>query len=171
MSDNAYTPPSSTVADRYGSISGAVSPGILEQLRRTRPWVLLVAIVFLIFALLMILIGVGMMAGSATFMGTNPELQAAGGAAMLKGMGIGYILMSLLFYLLPSVLLFRYAGAISKAVSTADATEAEIAISRQASFWKFVGIMVLIGVVLTVIGIIAAIAIPAMTMGGLPATP
>jgi len=171
MSDNAYTPPASTVADRYGSMNGAVTPGILEQLRRTRPWVLLVAIVFLIFALLMILIGVAMLAGGSTFMGSSPEMQAIGGTGMIQGMGVGYILMSLLFYLLPSILLFRYAGAISKAVNSADASEAEIAISRQASFWKFVGIIVLIGIVLTIIGIIAAIAIPAMMMGGLPATP
>ena len=171
MSDNAYTPPTSTVADRYGSMSGAITPGILEQLRRTRPWVLLVAVVFLILALLMILIGAAMLAGGSAIMGASPEIQAIGGTGMIQGMGVVYILMSLLFYLLPSILLFRYAGAISKAVNSADATEAEIAISRQASFWKFVGILVLIGIVLFVVGFVAAIMLPAIMSGGVPATP
>ena len=62
-------------------------------------------------------------------------------------------------------------GGQAQAVNSADAMETEIAIGRQAGFWKFVGILTLIGIVLVIVGIIAAIAIPAMMMGGIPATP
>lgn len=173
MSDNAYTPPASTVSDQIGSVSGAVTAGILEQLRRSRIWVLIIAITLLVLALLMVLGGVAMIAGTA-FMGGSAEMQAMGGPALLKGMGVVYILMSLLFYLIPSILLFRYAGAISKAVNTADAYEAEQALKRQAGFWKYVGIFTLIILILTVVFIIVSIAAPALFMGGMggiPATP
>ena len=170
MSDNAYTPPSATVADRFGSISGAITPGILEQLRRSRIWVLIIAIAMLVAALFTTLIGVAMLAGSS-FMMASPEMQAIGSTGMVQGMGVFYILMSVIFYLIPSILLFRYAGAISKAVNNASAEEVEIALSRQAGFWKYVGIFTLIMIIITIIGIITAIAVPAIMMGGAPPTP
>lgn len=170
MAENAYTPPASNVADRFGSLSGAVSSGILEQLQRSRIWVLIVAIAFLLVALFTIIAGVGMLAGSS-FMTGSPEIQAMGNAGLFKGMGIAYILMSVLFYLIPSILLFRYAGAISKAVNTADAFETEEALRKQAGFWKYVGIFTLIMLLLAIVGIIAAIALPALMMGGVAPTP
>lgn len=170
MAENAYTPPASTVADRFGSISGAVSAGILEQLQRSRLWILIVAIAFLLLALFTIIAGVSMLAGSS-FMTGSPEMQAIGNVGLFKGLGITYILMSVLFYLIPSILLFRYAGAISKAVNSADAFETEEALRKQAGFWKYVGIFTLIMLILGAIGIIAAIAVPTMMMGGVAPTP
>ena len=170
MSNNAYTPPRSNVADRYGSVSGAVSTGILEQLRRSRIWVLIIAIALLIAALFTMIAGAAMIGGSS-FMTASPEMQAMGNPGMLKGLGIVYFLMSVLFYLIPSILLFRFAGGISKAVNSADAFETEEALRKQAGFWKYVGVFTLILLVISVIGIVAAIAVPALMMGGTAVTP
>jgi hypothetical protein len=41
-------------------------------------------------------------------------------------------------------------------------SELEAALSYQKSFWKFAGILCLIGIIFAVVGIVAAIAIPLM---------
>lgn len=124
------------------------TPGIQSALAGTKPWVRLVSIIGFVSSGFMILGGVaGGVVGA--LMGT-PEA-----AALI----FIYPLMGLL-YLVPSLYLFRFATRIGEYVQGGQEAQLELALESQRSFWKFVGILSLIGIVLGVLGIAAAIAIP-----------
>ena len=76
-------------------------------------------------------------------------------------LGIVYIIMSF-FYLVPSIYLFRYSSAIGHFLDSMTEAEMESALSYQKSFWKFVGIIVIIMFIVSILGIIAAMMIPLM---------
>ncbi|MGD0021890.1 MAG: DUF5362 family protein [Smithellaceae bacterium] len=83
-------------------------------------------------------------------------------------MGIFYIVAAI-FYLIPSVYLFKYSSAIGRFLGTKSEFEMESALSYQKSFWKFLGILCLIGIIIAIIGIIAAIVIPIVVKSGFKA--
>jgi hypothetical protein len=65
----------------------------------------------------------------------------------------------------PAWYLFSYAGALGSFLQGGAVAELEAALDHQKSFWKFVGILTLISMVLAVLGIVAAILIPALFAG------
>jgi hypothetical protein len=127
---------------------------MIDSMRSTRPWAMFLSIVGFITVGLMVLAGMIMMV-----VGSVVTRKFDGFPAVL--MGIMYIAMSF-FYLVPSIYLFRYASAIGRFLDSMTEAEMESALSYQKSFWKFVGIVVIIMFVLTILGIIAAIMIPLM---------
>jgi ABC-type sugar transport system permease subunit len=68
------------------------------------------------------------------------------------------ILMGILYFF-PSLFLFKFASSIGRLLDGGGATEMEEALSNQKSFWKFVGILVIIAIILGVLGVVAAIII------------
>ena len=126
------------------------TPGIHSALAGTKPWVRLVSIIGFISAGFMILGGVA--GGVAGALMGRPE------AAVLIFI---YPLMGLL-YLVPSFYLFRFATRIGEYMQSGQEAQLELALDSQRSFWRFVGILSLIGIVLMVLGIAAAITIPAL---------
>jgi len=58
-------------------------------------------------------------------------------------MGLVYLVLSLL-YLIPSIKLWKYGSAIYRLLSTNSIADLENAMEQQRSFWKFVGIMIII---------------------------
>jgi hypothetical protein len=72
-----------------------------------------------------------------------------------------YPLMGLV-YLVPSFYLFRFATRIGEYMQSGQEAQLELALDSQRSFWRFVGILSIIGIVLMVLGIAAAITIPAL---------
>ena len=124
------------------------TPGIQSALAGTKPWVRLVSIIGFISAGFMILGGVA--GGVVGALMGRPE------AAVLI---FFYPLMGLL-YLVPSLYLFRFATRIGEYVQGGQEAQLELALESQRSFWKFVGILSLVGIVLGVLGIAAAITIP-----------
>jgi hypothetical protein len=137
----------------------AAAAGVQAILQGTKPWVRLVSILGFISAGFMILIGVALLA-----------LGAAGGFVGELGPQFGAIAVVYpifgLLYLVPSVYLFQYASRIGQFISGGgQEVQLELALDSQRAFWKFVGILCIIGIVLMVLGMLAAIAIPFM-MGG-----
>lgn len=130
----------------------AAAPGIQSALAGTKPWVRLCSILLFVSAALMIVVG-----GLAGVMGAV----ALGGGAETAVLAIVYPLMGLL-YLIPALYLFRYATRIGDYLTGGQDVQLELALDAQRSFWKFVGILSVIMIVLAVLGIIAAIAIPTM---------
>jgi len=70
--------------------------------------------------------------------------------------------MGVLFYLVPSILLWRYANRINDFLGAANPASFSTALTAQKSFWKYLGILALIivaiyGVMFVVGGLIAAI--------------
>jgi len=133
---------------------------IIAPLKATRPWVLLIAILTFLVAGILIVAAIGIMAVSAA----APKLGVPVGVISLIYVILGGI------YIIPGVLLIRYASAIA----TIDAAPRKglvvaQALQHQRAFWKFAGVSTLILVGVNFLGIIAAIVIPnflAATQGG-----
>ena len=154
---NPYMPPGSQLsAPPMASMGGGegVSAVSLEHLRNTKPWVRLLSVMGFIGSALLVIVALAMMVGSG-FMGE----QFSG--AMGIGLGVAYLLFAL-FYIYPSVCLWRYATAIQTLLSTRRTIDLETALGQQKSFWRFVGILTAVMLVLYALGIVAAIVIGAM---------
>lgn len=132
-----YRPPRAELSHRPGIGPAApITRGMIESLEKTRPWVLLIGILMIVGCGIMAVLAVVMLVmGGAGFGGE--EFGPLAGA----GLGAAYLLLALL-YLLPALYLLRYAGAI-KRITPSNPAAMEEALSRQASFWRIVGIMAL----------------------------
>ncbi|MDB6071843.1 MAG: hypothetical protein JWL81_3014 [Verrucomicrobiales bacterium] len=139
------------------TMAGQVSAATVLALKQTRPWVLLLAILGLIVVGLMLLGGMGMLAAGAFAKSAAPSVGPGGSGAMptalFAGMGVGYLVFAFL-YLYPIIKLFKYSSAISRLSATGSVRELEVALQEQKSFWKFIGIVTLVVMVLYAIGII-----------------
>ena len=127
---------------------------MIDSMRSTRPWAMFLSIVGFISVGFMVLGGMIIMV-----VGSVLPQEFNGFPAVV--MGAVYIVMSF-FYLVPSIYLFRYSSAIGRFLDSMTEAEMETALSSQKSFWKFVGIVVIIMFVLSILGIIAAMMIPFM---------
>jgi hypothetical protein len=130
-----YRPPRAELSHRPGIGHAApITRGMIESLEKTRPWVLLIGILMIVGCVIMAVLAVVMLVmGGAGFGGE--EFGPMAGA----GLGAAYLLLALL-YLLPALYLLRYARAIKRITPSSPAAMEE-ALSRQASFWRIVGIM------------------------------
>ena len=130
----------------------AVLNYIMNSLRATKPWSRLLSILGFIGTGLTVLIGLGIILGR-NFLPVSPK------APPLVFLGIFYILTSVL-YLVPSIWLSKYSSAIASFLKGGDSVQLAKAMAYQKSFWKFVGILVLVSMLFAIVGIIAAIFIP-----------
>ncbi|HLT35312.1 MAG TPA: hypothetical protein VK034_03480 [Enhygromyxa sp.] len=145
MSFNPYQAPTSAYDGSYtnhGNTGAGVSDKTVAALRKTRPWVVLIAVIFFISTGFMVLGGLGAM------------------ATLGFGFGLAYIAVGAI-YLLPAIALIRYGNGINKLLHGGGVAELEEAVDAQASFWQIAGILTLIGIVLGILAMIAAVAIGA----------
>ena len=122
-----------------------LSDRAIDMLRQTKPWVRLMSVICFVFAGLMVLSGLIIAMASAAI-GTRSGL---GLPAMV---GVLYVALGA-FYLVPGIMLHRYAGRIGRLMLSNRMNDLEEALGAQKSFWKFVGIMVLVMIGLYVVGI------------------
>jgi|SRR5215469_7403557 len=116
-----------------------VSEGMLDALKATRPWVKFLSILGFVFCALMVLVSLAMMGG----MGAGKDSFPAGFGAVF---GVVYLLLVVLYFF-PCLYLLRYADAIARI--PADGQRAmEEALVKQKSFWKFIGILTAVVLVL-----------------------
>lgn len=139
--------------DAYGDPQ-SIPPGILSHLRRTRPWVLFLSILGFISSALMVVFG--LIGGAFGAMSGEP------GMAILI---VIYPLMGVL-YLFPSYFLFSYAARIRDLIADPQLNALEQAMDAQRSFWKFIGIMMIVSLAL---GIIMAIFVAILAAGSMDA--
>jgi hypothetical protein len=154
-------PPSDT------AVMATLTQGAMDYLSQTQPWVRFISIVIFVSAGFMALGGCAMMAmvlaGAMTGRGIGRDLGVIGGFAA----GSFYLMLACL-YIAPGVFLHRYAVAIKqlKAACTPDALED--ALKHQRSFWRFVGILSAVGLVvslLILLFVVAAGVLGAVIMG------
>lgn len=118
----------------------------IEMLRQTGPWVRFFGV------LLWIGVGLGtigvvlLLMGAVFNMGTGRSGGFEAGVMMLI-MALVWAAM-LLLYFIPGLYLNRYASRISELMRTRREDVAEAALQAQKSFWKFMGIVVLISIAL-----------------------
>jgi hypothetical protein len=153
----------STIGD-VGNNS-AITIGIVKQLQRTRPWVLFLSIIgFLITALT----GLGTLGiffgGGSALHGMSGQQMPANSALPIMGVGVIYLFMTFLYFF-ASLYLFRYAGSIKKVINFGGSDNLEAALKYQASFWKLVGILIVVMMVFMLIALVFGIG--TAIMGGM----
>lgn len=136
-----------------------VTEQMINHMRSTKLWTKFLSIMGFIMAGFMVIMGTFIIfAGNLFTKGASPSLTIF--------MGIFYVLCSI-FYIIPSLYLFKFASALNRFLSDRKDGEMEAAISYQKSFWKFCGILCLIGMIIAIVGIVAAIAIPMLLGTGM----
>ena len=153
-----YDPPLSHVADVNPTNDEGITSSMVEALRRTKPWVLLIGIVLLISAAFMIFGTFGIFAASTMSLGTEGP-----GTATMIGIGVMYAVMSAM-YLMLGIYLFKFSSAIGRLVDLASVVNMEAALDSQRKFWKLAGILTAIAVVLMVVAFFAAMLVPMLGM-------
>lgn len=164
---NQYNPYQAPQMNDPSSMGGMGGPGngpndaalmaILDSMKKTRPWVLFLAILGFLGAGGMVMLGLMMMAMGSAMSSLTKAMPGFG-----AWIGIFYIVLGGI-YVVPSILLFRYGSSIgdfSRSGGSLDALAG--AVQKQTTFWRFVGIgtAVLMGlyVVAIVIGVIVGVA-------------
>lgn len=143
--------------------SGTVGPIVLltpigqKYLNQTRPWARFLSICCFAGACFTALAGLALLA--VGLLGHIPESQ---GLPPWFGRGFGvvsgilYVLVAAL-YVPAGLFLFRYAGALAS-LGTHETTEMlENALKQQRSFWRYVGILALVGILVAVFAFFAAL--------------
>ena len=137
--------------------SGTVSEKIYltstaqQFLNQTRPWLRFFSVMTFIAAGVMAIAGIAMIVmGIGTGIPGIPS--GAQGSRVLGAMGnvaAGFFYILLAFvYIAPGIFLSRFAGAISLLDKTRSPQALEDALRNQKSFWRYVGILMIIGLVL-----------------------
>lgn len=147
---DAYAPPQSVVRDVSGG-NGLMTDSIVASLRKTRPWVLLLSILGFISAAFMIIAAIPMFIGAGSMSGLEgmEGAEMLGGGAFMIGMAVMYIVLGIIYFL-ASLYLLRYAGSIKRAVTGLSQSDLELALAQQASFWKLIGILSLISILVVI---------------------
>jgi hypothetical protein len=151
---DAFAAPRSTVRDVNGG-AGVMTDTIINALKKTRPWVLFLAILGFLGAALTLLVGIGAALGGM-FEGVGAAEQTPFNGGMMIGLGVVYGAMALIYFF-SSLYLLRYAGAIKRLSSSLSVADLEAALTQQASFWKLIGILALISIVLMVVMLLAGL--------------
>ena len=109
-----------------------------QALAQTRPWVVFLSVLgFIVSAICVVFVPVMVAFGQA---GGAPGPETLGelvGVVMAMGM-------VLLFYLVPSLLLWRYGRQIGRFLESRSPDGLADAITAQKSFWRYVGILMLV---------------------------
>ncbi len=132
-----------------------VSEEMLGALRSTRPWVMFLAILGFVVLAFMIL-------GSLFLIVVGNVMTHQANMPAFFGPGIGVVeLLLALVYLFPCLYLLRYGIAIGN-IPGSGQDAMEQALKQQKSFWKFMGILMIILLALYVLIFIGAIAFGVM---------
>jgi len=143
---NTYAAPNTRSAG--ASASGEVSAGILQKLSKTRPWVMLIAILLFIGAAFMVFGAIAI-----TAVGTFGAQEAGLPPFMGIGLAAGYLIGAVL-YLFLGIYLIRYSGAIKRSALSGSSTDVEQAIGHQHAFWRLAGILALIAIAFMVVAFV-----------------
>jgi hypothetical protein len=138
---NPYQPPTSAYDGsytNYGQQGGAVPERTVTALRKTRPWLVFIAVVTFVFSGLVILGGVALL--------TEEDME---GLILIVSAGLA---------LLPGIAMIRYASAINRLLHGGGVPELDRSMEAQASVWTIAGVYMLIYVaLLSVIFFVAVI--------------
>lgn len=145
---SAPASPPSPLPEEEGVLTWRIS----AALAGTRPWVRLVAIMMMLAAVL------GLAGAAMTIVGIGrQQVPFAVPIGLLQAV-------SCLLYFIPAWFLLKYAGAIRQFLDGGAVGDLETALAFQKSFWKFVGILTLIMVIVALLGIAAAVLVPTLLL-------
>jgi len=162
--DNPYATGAPSYSTPPYTSHGAVDPQVIQILQNTKPWVRLCSVIGFICTGFLLLFALLMLLGGA-FMGAQKTAMPFAGFQFV--LGFIYAAMGIL-YLFPSIKLWKYGSSILRLMTTGSVADLVEALDQQRSFWKFVGIMVLITLALYAVGIVVGIAFAAIAAGQMP---
>ena len=145
--ENPYAAPIGTVAPSAIG-SAEVSDAIFASMRATRPWVRFLSIMGFIFSLLF--------AGVALVVLALGSFGDGGAGVPPPWLGAIYAPLAV-FYVPPSLFLWRYASAIDRFVHEPSQLNLSEALARQKTFWLFVGVAIVVIIAMYLAG--AALAV------------
>ncbi|MBI3562564.1 MAG: hypothetical protein HY080_12705 [Gammaproteobacteria bacterium] len=154
--ENNYLPPKAVVADITQVSGGEVSHGIVDQLRRTKPWSLFIVILIFIMTVLLVL------ASGMIFLGAlaMTQLEQAGKMPSLF-LVIGLVVsVAAVVYFLLGLFLTKFNSAIDRLVMSGKQDQLVEVLFRQKKFWMLASIVMAVTLVLTIVYYAALITIP-----------
>jgi Family of unknown function (DUF5362) len=170
MESNPYSSPA---ANLFGSTSAtsaeSVSAGVINQLKRTKPWVRFIGVMMWIAIGFMMLASVLMILGGSAMGAAMEKANPAMPAGFMAGIGALYVLIAFL-YIYPTIKIWKYGTSIGKLTQSGSNADLENALDQQRAFWKFVGIMMIIMIVVYIVAFVVMI-VAGFSMaaaGGLP---
>ncbi len=138
--------------------AASLTPLAQRYLDQTRPWVRFLSIVAFVMAGFMLVAGGAMFAigvfGSMAARNRG-ELGPLGSAIGMSLASLLYMVMAIL-YVAPGVFLYRYANAIRDLKANNNDAALEGALKHQKSFWRYVGIFTVVGLIMAVVTIVLA---------------
>lgn len=169
MESNPYTSPSANLFGASSNDIGIVPQEVILPLVRTKFWVRLISVILWISVAFTLLAGVGMGIGAFVVMQGGLEFENdTMPAGMLMAMSVMYVVMSF-FYIFPAIKLWAYGSQITQLSISRSPADLTKTLNTQRSFWKFVGVLTLIGIILAILGTIGMVISGAATaMGSLP---
>jgi len=140
-----------------------LSPTAKQHLDQTRPWVKFMSIMIFITSAFMIVMAILMVTVGLRprFAPVGPgRLGSFGAISLFANVAAAfiYILMAIL-YVVPGVFLWRFAGAIKILDASRSPEALEEALASQKSFWRYVGILTVIGLILAAALIVTSLAV------------
>jgi hypothetical protein len=123
----------------------AITAAMIGYLKQTKPWARFISILGFIGTGLLFVLGLLLILGAGLLSSLS---RTALGGAPLGLIGLIYAALGCLCFF-PTLHLFRYAGGIKRALIHDQVGGMEDALMHQRSFWRFVGILVLIILLLT----------------------
>lgn len=158
MTENPYS--ASSYSSQPLSGEGVVHAEVVLTLQRTKPWMLFLAILGFIGCGLMIIGGIGMLvAGAVTGSRASSNMPFPGFFAVI---GVLYLAFAV-FYLLPCIRLAKTCSAITRLSTTSSNEDLIACLEQQRKFWKFIGVLTVIGIAVYLLFIVFAVVGSAVT--------
>jgi len=138
--NEAFATPKSDLQGR--SEENTITVGVINQLKRTRPWVLFLSIVGFFLTALVAFATFGILTGMES---SYMEQAESFGYFQKQATMVGAIyLIFTLIYFFSSLFLFKYAASITKLIKHGGSERLEQALKSQANFWMLAGILMLV---------------------------
>jgi hypothetical protein len=137
MNDNLYQPPSAPISGSAYSGDENIPAGVIDQLVRTQFWVRVVSVAGLIVSVVIV---------ACLFLPYAVFSPRYGNRDVLLGPLIIMALLLAFLLIYPLVRLSKYASAIARLKMTRSGVDLENALMQQRLFWRFIGVLLLIGV-------------------------
>ncbi|MEM8955527.1 MAG: DUF5362 family protein [Verrucomicrobiota bacterium] len=155
---NPYEAPRSTAsgAETFSGTGDEVSALVVDELRRTKPWARLCGILGFVLGGLYVVMGIVVVGVMGISGGAGPEGGAMEIAAVMGMAMVYWVFAGLVIY--PSMKLVRYAGRIGRLFETKRTEDLVEALVEQRKFWFYVGILAVIGLVFSVLGMMLVVA-------------
>ena len=139
--DNPYGAPSAEPSLQDGHVSDLA----IDLLRRTKGWVMFLAVLGYIGTAFMLLTALGLIVGGSFASSTD----MAALPFSLTAMGVAYLIIAAV-YVYPCVKLNQYSNSIKRLLNSRVSVDLETALDKQRAFWKFAGIFAIIMLIMYV---------------------